>query len=193
MDSRSKPILIIVLLMIMTLVSTSILMEQEFHPISNIYFRTNKYGQISQLPPLDKPYTNPQDVEDWMENSLLGALNINFEDYRYFLRRQSHNFSDRAWTFFIEQLKSAPYFVSMLNSDDNLVTTASSPPVLVNSGVVNGVYTWRFTVPLKIQDMSVSGGVTYTYDVEVLVRRCPVNVNPSGYVISYILIDSKTS
>lgn len=192
MDNKAKPLLVIGVLLIIIALSISILMEQAFHPISNIYFRTNKYDQISQLPPLDKPYTSQQDVGDWMENCLLDALNINFEDYRYFLRRQAHNFNDPAWSYFIDQLKSAPYFTNMLNSDDNLTTTAVSPFVLVNSGVVHGVYTWRFAVPLKIEDSAVSGGTSYTYTAEVLVQRCSVNVNPAGYIISYILIDSRT-
>ncbi len=152
-----------------------------------VYVHMNNKEQIMQLPPVDKPFQNNQYVENWMSGVILGSFNINFADYKYFLSRQIPNYTPQEWQYFINQLESKKFFKNMIQNYGDIQVSPYEPPILCNTGVSNGVYTWEFNFPLQIDNYKVNS-IPKVINLVILVSRASVSQNTSGYIISYLKI-----
>ena len=156
-------------------------------PPVNHYFATDRDGRIQPLTPINMPIGSLTDLATWVANSVVQAYTFDFANWRAQLSAARSNFTNPGWHGFETALKDSGVLQTVL--EKKYVTTAvpTSAPVLINQGMVDGRYAWKFQIPLLVTYQSSERTVPQNLMVEVLVVRQPETENPRGLGIAQLI------
>lgn len=151
------------------------------------YFATDREGRIQQITPIDEPIGSQTEVSTWVANSVVGAYTFDFANWRTQLSAARNNFTTQGWKGFEGALKDSGVLQTVL--EKKYVTTAvpTGAPVLINQGVVNGHYAWKFQLPILVTYQSSEKTVSQNLMVTILVVRQSEMDNPRGLGIAQLI------
>lgn len=136
------------------------------HPPAPLYFPTSASGRISPLVPLDQPNMSDQEIKQWANLAIMAAYSYNFVNYRTELEAASEFFTGDGWNTFISALKSSNNLQAIINNKFVLSASATEAPIIEEKGVINGLYSWRVTMPIMV-----------TYQSSTLYSQTPLNIS----------------
>lgn len=149
------------------------------------YFAATPDLRLAPLIPLDQPVLTQQGLLNWASDTIIGAMSLNFLEWREKLESIRPNFDDEAFKSFLASLNSSGILDMIREKRLSASAITTRAPVIAASGLVGGAATWRIEFPLIVSYES-SQGVESTQRLvaTVLVRRASTVKSPRGVVIN---------
>lgn len=144
------------------------------------FFATTSDGRLVQMVPLNQANLNDAAIVSWAARSSSDIMTFGFHDYQRRLQESAQYFTRRGWQSFSEALEAAG-LLEMIQERRQVVTAAPRrAPIIVQQGVVNGIYRWVVELPLIVTYQSGSSKDSQNLNVRLLVIRTPTLDSPSG-------------
>ena len=153
------------------------------------YFAATPDLRLAPLIPLDQPVLTQQGLLTWTADTITGAMSLNFLEWREKLEGLRGHFDDDAFKSFLASLQSSGILDMIRDKRLSASAIATRAPVIIASGQVGGMATWRIEFPLIVSYES-SQGVESTQHLlaTVLVRRASTAKTPRGVVIHQVVL-----
>ena len=153
------------------------------------YFAATPDLRLAPLVPLDQPVLTQQGLLTWASDTVTNAMSLDFLEWREELEAIRPHFEDAAYKSFLDSLQSSGVLDMIRDKRLSASAITTRAPVIIASGVMGGIATWRIEFPLIVSYES-SQGVESTQRLiaTVLVCRAPTVKTPRGVVIQQIVL-----
>lgn len=156
-----------------------------------VYFATTDSGKIIKLVPLDQPNLTDQAVMTWAVQAAISTYTYDFINYRSAFTTAQQYFTDDGWKNFLAALQASGV-LSMVTSQKLIVSSVpAAAPVILNKGILNGLYAWRIQFPLLVTFQSSAVNYQKHYVVTLLVLRRSTLDSPDGVGIAQFLVQDQ--
>lgn len=135
------------------------------------YFATTTDGRISPLVPLDQPNISQSALLQWANTAAISAYTYNFVNYRQALQDAQAYFTPDGWSAFMEALTSSNNLTAVIAKKLVVSAVATGAPVILQQGILGGVYAWRVQMPMLVTYQSASQFSRQSIIVTMLVTR----------------------
>lgn len=154
------------------------------HPPAPVYFPTSSNGRITPLIPLDQPNMSDQEIKQWANLAIIAAWSYNYVNYRSELEAASEFFTGDGWNTFIGALKSSNNLQAIIDNKFVVSAMATEAPVIKEKGIVNGLYSWRVTMPIVVTYQSTALYSQTSLEIDILISRQSTLNTPKGIGIA---------
>ncbi len=153
------------------------------------YYAATPDLRLAPLVPLDRPVLTQQGLLNWVSETITSSMSLDFLEWRKKLDNMRDNFDDAAYKSFLESLQSSGILEMIREKRLSASAIVTKAPVIIASGVVSGIATWRIEFPIIVSYES-SQGVESTQHLlaTVLVRRASTAKTPRGVVIQQVVL-----
>lgn len=158
------------------------------HPPAPKYFSTSINGRITPLIPLDMPNQSDSAVLQWANQAAIAAFSYNFVNWRQELQAASGFFAPSGWDQFNDALKASNNLQAVLAKHLVVSAVATSAPVILQKGVLNGVFSWRVQMPILVTYQSASESSQQNNIVTMLITRVDTLNYPRGIGIAQFVV-----
>lgn len=145
-------------------------------------------GRVVQLRPIKEPSLTEPEVLAWAADKIQALHNLSFTDYRQHVESLRPDFSPQAYIEYMQSLKTSKGIAKIEADRLNMYVKPVNAPRILDSGVVNGVYTW--IIEMRVRQFFAGGEYQSTgTDLisTVRIERASRTRNLSGVVISKYL------
>lgn len=144
------------------------------------FFATTSDGRLVRMRPLGQPNLNDAALVSWAARATSEIMTFGFHDYQRRLQESSKFFTRRGWQSFTEALDQAR-IIEAVEQNQQIVTAAPrQAPVIIQQGLVNGIYRWIVELPLNVTYQAGSNQQNNTVKVRLVIVRVSTLDNPSG-------------
>ena len=152
------------------------------------YFATTPDLRVAPLVPLDKPVLTQQGLLNWTTEVITDAISLDFLAWREKLTAVREHFDTAAYKSFLASLNGSGVLEMIREKRLSVSAVVTQAPVIVSSGLVGGVATWKIEFPLVVSYES-SNGVESTQRLlaTVLVGRASTVNTPRGVLIQQVV------
>lgn len=157
------------------------------HPPAPKYFATSINGRITPLVALNMPNQADSAILQWSNQAAIAAFTYNFVNYRTELVAASGFFTEEGWAQFINALGSSNNLDAVKAKKLVVSAVATSSPVILQKGVLNGRYSWRIQMPILVTYQSASEFSQQNLNVTMLVTRVDTLNSPRGIGIAQFI------
>lgn len=158
------------------------------HPPMPKYFATSINGRITPIFSLDQPNQADSALLQWANQAAIASFTYNFVSYRKELQAASEFYTAIGWQEFTRALESSNNLAAVKAKKLIVSAVATSAPVILQKGLLNGRYSWRVQMPLLVTYQSASQFTQDSYLVTMLIQRVSTLNNPRGIGISQIVV-----
>ncbi|MBS0351510.1 MAG: type IVB secretion system apparatus protein IcmL/DotI [Proteobacteria bacterium] len=144
------------------------------------YYASMTTGEVIPLPPLNEPVVTNKYLVEWASLATRAAFNLDFGNYDNQLKAASVYFTNNGWNAFNKALTHSG-LLDMIKSK-KLMMSAVVPqtPVIVFTGIFNGRYMWRVSLPVLVTYGSASEQQQRQLKVNMVISRVPALDTPQG-------------
>ncbi len=192
-DGQRKLMLTLLLSIIVNFVMAALLIYLFTHPPTPKYFATSINGRITPLFALDEPNQSDSAVLQWTNQAAIAAFTYNFVNYRTELQASSGFFTSSGWTQFLNALESSNNLDAVKAKKLIVSAVATSAPIILQKGLLNGRYSWRVQMPILVTYQSASEFSQQRNVVTILVSRISTLNSPRGIGISQFVVGPASS
>jgi intracellular multiplication protein IcmL len=154
------------------------------------YYATSVNGKAMSLVPLNEPNLADSAVLQWANQAAITAFTYDFVNYNEQLLATYDFFTAEGWIQFVEAVR-ASNSVEVVQEKKLIVSAvAMKPPIILQKGVVNGVYSWKIQMPLLITYRSASEVLPEKNVLTMLVTRVPPTESYKGIGIAQFTIEA---
>ena len=161
------------------------------YPQQTKYYSTSMNGQTQELTPLSMPNQSDKTIIAWASQAAIAAYNYNFFDAEASIEGIRKYFTDDGWSQFISAIQESNILKEVRAKRIIVSAVATSTPVILQKGVLNGRFSWRVQVPILIT-YAASGSAPSApiYPVTMLINRISTLESPQGIGISQFTVGS---
>lgn len=186
-DGQHRMMIILLLSIIVNFILAALLVYMITHPPQPKYFATSINGRITPLVPLNLPNQSDSAVLQWANQAAIAAFSYNFVNYRSELQSASGFFTAEGWDQFLSALQSSNNLDAVKAKKLVVSAVATSAPVFLQKGILNGRFAWRIQMPLLVTYQSASEFSQQNITVTMLVTRVDTLNSPRGIGISQFI------
>lgn len=186
-DGQRKMIVILLFSIIANLILAGILTYIITHPPEPRYFATSINGRITPLVALNAPNQSDSAILQWANQAAIATFSYNFVNYRSELVAASGFFTAEGWDQFISALGASNNLDAIKAKKLVVSAVATSAPVILQKGVLNGRYAWRIQMPILVTYQSASEFSQQNLNVTMLVTRVDTLNSPRGIGIAQFI------
>jgi intracellular multiplication protein IcmL len=192
-DGQRKMTVILLLVMIANVVLASMLTYVLTHPPAPRYFATSINGRITPLIALNAPNQSDSSVLQWANQAAIASFSYNFVNYRSELQSASGFFTAEGWEQFLTALQDSNNLESVKAKKLVVSAVATSAPIFLQKGILNGRYAWRIQMPILVTYQSASEFAQQNLTVTMLVTRVDTLNTPQGIGIAQFISAPSTA
>lgn len=152
------------------------------------YFATSVNGRITPLVALEEPNQSDSAVLQWANQAAIAAFTYNFVNYRDELLAASRYFTATGWQQFTDALSQSNNLDVVKAKKLIVSAVATRSPIILQKGVLNGVYSWRIQMPILVTYQSASEFSQQNNVVTMLVTRISTLESARGIGISQFIV-----
>ncbi|MEW5423990.1 type IVB secretion system apparatus protein IcmL/DotI [Amorphus sp. 3PC139-8] len=154
------------------------------------YFATQTNGRILPLVPLDQPMLTSAQITAFAAEAVTAALTIDFANYRRDLKAAEPYFQHpEGWDNFLTALEKSGT-LKYIVANRMVATAVANGASIINSGSLNGQYSWRLQIPVTVTYESSSETARQDLLVELLIRRLQTYETPNGVGVVRINVNA---
>lgn len=183
-DGQRKLMGIMLISVVANFVLSGVLLYIIMHPPAPRYFATSINGRITPLVALDAPNQSDSAVLQWANQAAIAVFSYNFVNYRSELVAASGFFTAEGWDQFVTALGSSNNLDAVKAKKLVVSAVATSAPVILQKGNLNGRYAWRIQMPILVTYQSASEFSQQNLNVTMLVTRVDTLNSPRGIGIA---------
>ncbi|HRD69089.1 MAG: type IVB secretion system apparatus protein IcmL/DotI [Legionella sp.] len=187
-DSQRKVILALLLAIVVNLVLGSMLVYILTHPPAPRYFATSINGRITPLFPLNEPNQSDSAVLQWANQAAIASFTYNFVNFRDELQASSGFFTAEGWDQFLTALQQSNNLDAVKAKKLIVSAVATRAPIILQKGILNGVYSWRVQMPILVTYQSASEFTQQNNVVTMLITRVSTLNSPRGIGIAQFVV-----
>ena len=187
-DGQRKIIVVLLISMLANFALASMLIYILMHPPAPKYFATTINGRITPLFALDEPNQSDSAVLQWANTAAIAAYTYNFVNYRTELQAASSFFTPEGWAQFLSALQDSNNLDAVKAKKLIVSAVATRAPIILQEGLLNGVYAWRVQMPLLVTYQSASEFNQQNNVVTMLITRISTLNSPRGIGISQFVV-----
>lgn len=167
-DSYRRIVRYLIFMSMLTLVLTTILAYMNFRPKQPNYYATTTNGEVIPMHSLSEPVVTNTYILQWASLATRNVFNLDFVHYQDQLQKVNSYFTPGGWKQFNMALQESGLLKTVQDKHLDMSAVVSGAPIILNSAVIHGRYTWRIQLPMLI---------TFTSASETSVMRLLVTVN----------------
>lgn len=187
-NSQRKVLLAFLLSLCLNLFFGWLLFYVIMHPPAPRYFATSINGRVTPLYPLNQPNQSDSALLQWANQAAIAAFTYNFVNYRQELQAASAFFTEAGWRQFNQALIASLNLDAVKSKKLVASAVATNVPIILDKGIVNGVYSWRVQMPILVTYQSASEFSQQNNVVTMLITRVdPLNY-PRGIGIDQFIV-----
>ncbi|KTD32756.1 protein IcmL (DotI) [Legionella nautarum] len=187
-DGQRKIIFALLFSVLINFILASLLVYMLTHPPAPKYFATSISGRITPLFPLDEPNQSDSAVLQWANQAAIAAFTYNFVNYRDELQASSGFFTADGWTQFLNALQQSNNLDAVKAKKLIVSAVATRAPIILQKGLLNGVYSWRVQMPILVTYQSASEFSQQNNVVTMLITRVSTLNSPRGIGIAQFVV-----
>lgn len=144
------------------------------------FFATTADGRLIRMVPLNEPNMNDAALISWAARASSDIMTFGFHDYQKRLQESSSYFTRRGWQSFSAALDRSRIMEGVQQAQRVVTAAPKSAPIIVQQGLVDGIYRWVVNLPLIVTYQSGTATQSDTINVELVIVRVSTLDNPSG-------------
>lgn len=187
-DSQRKTLLALMIAIGVNVILALMLIYIITHPPAPKYFATSINGRITPLYPLNEPNQSDSAVLQWANQAAIAAFTYNFVNYRDELQASSGFFTPEGWDQFLNALQQSNNLDAVKAKKLIVSAVATRAPIILQKGILNGVYSWRVQMPMLVTYQSASEFTQQNNIVTMLITRVSTLNSPRGIGISQFVV-----
>lgn len=187
-DGQRKTMLALLVSMIVNFIMASLLVYLLTNPPPPKYFATSINGRITPLFPLNEPNQSDSAVLQWANQAAIASFTYNFVNFRDELQASSGFFTAEGWTQFLNALQQSNNLDAVKAKKLIVSAVATRAPIILQKGLLNGVYSWRVQMPILVTYQSASEFSQQNNVVTMLITRVSPLNSPRGIGISQFVV-----
>jgi intracellular multiplication protein IcmL len=157
------------------------------------YYASTTTGQVVPLHSLSEPVITQKHMLQWSSLAALAAYNLDFSNYEKQLKSAQPYFTTGGWDKFQQALKDEGLLSTLIDKKLDMSAVVTDTPVVLNTTVMNGRFTWRVQMPVLVTFESASETNKMHLVVTMNVQRVPSLSAPSGIQISDFVSRTKVN
>jgi intracellular multiplication protein IcmL len=161
------------------LIVTIIVLISSLQP-QDRFFATTADGRLIRMVPLGQPNLNDSALISWASRAAADVMTFGFHDYQRRLQESSVYFTRGGWQSFSEALKSARIIETVEERQQIVTASPQRAPVILQQGMLNGVYQWVVDLPLVVTYQSGNASQSDVLNVRMIIVRVSTLDNPHG-------------
>lgn len=186
-DSQRRVILALLCSVIMNVVLLMVAYYMYRHVPAPQYFATSINGRITELIPLDEPNQSDASIRQWANQAAIAANTYNYVNYRDELQAASGYFTGEGWQQFIKALEESNNLDAVKAKKMIVSSVATRTPVILQKGLLNGVYSWRVQMQILVTFQSPSEFAQQNNTITLLITRISTLNSPKGIGIAQFI------
>jgi intracellular multiplication protein IcmL len=144
------------------------------------FFATTSDGRLIRMIPLNESNMTDAAIISWAARASSDVMTFGFHDHQKRLQETSIYFTRRGWQSFTEALSRAR-IIESVEANQQVVTAAPQrAPVIVQQGLVAGIYRWILEVPLVVTYQSGTAQQSSNLTINMVIVRVSTLDNPAG-------------
>lgn len=161
------------------------------YPPKQKLYSTSTNNQVQLLTSLSMPNQSDKTIINWASEAAIAAYNYNFFNAEASIENIKQYFTDEGWEQFSAAIESSNILNEVKAKRIIVSAVATSTPVILEKGGLNGRYSWRVQLPILIT-YSASGSAPSApiYPVTMLIKRISTLESPQGIGISQFVVGS---
>lgn len=187
-DSQRKTLLALMIAIGVNVILALMLIYIITHPPAPKYFATSINGRITPLYPLNEPNQSDSAVLQWANQAAIAAFTYNFVNYRDELQASSGFFTSEGWDQFLNALQQSNNLDAVKAKKLIVSAVATRAPIILQKGILNGVYSWRVQMPILVTYQSASEFTQQNNIVTMLITRVSTLNSPRGIGIAQFVV-----
>lgn len=192
-DGQRKLLLVVLISGLANVILAAMLMFIVRHPPAPKYFATSINGRITPLFALNEPNQSDSAVLQWANQAAIAAFTYNFVNYRSELQAASGFFTADGWTQFLNALQDSNNLNAVKAKKLVVSAVATRAPIILQKGLLNGVYAWRVQMPILVTYQSASEFSQQSNVVTMLITRISTLNSPRGIGIAQFVVGPAAS
>jgi intracellular multiplication protein IcmL len=187
-DSFARLVLALVsmLVAVLLLLGSSIyLYVQKPRPVT---FMVDEGWRVVPPVPVNQSYLTTPELLQWVSDTMIDLFVFDFNRYEAQLDKVKPYFTENGYQVFLSQLSNYANREEVTQSKMFVNGVPGGAPVVLNSGILSGKYSWWVQVPMRITYVSNRGKVERNLTLQLLVVRVPTLNNLSGVLIENIIV-----
>jgi intracellular multiplication protein IcmL len=186
-DGQRKLMFVLLISILGNFILSAMLAYIITHPPAPKYFATSINGRITPLMALNMPNQSDSAILQWSNQAAIATFSYNFVNYRSELVAASGFFTAQGWDQFVSALGSSNNLDAVKAKKLVVSAVATSAPVILQKGVLNGRYSWRIQMPMLVTYQSASEFSQQNLNVTMLVKRVDTLNSPRGIGIDQFI------
>lgn len=182
-DSYRRVLTALLIMVLLNVVLTALL----YYVIKNRpkpeYFATTNDGKVIRMYALSEPVVTPAELLQWTTVAATSVNTYNFVNWRKELQDASNYFTPTGWREFQDELKKSNNLETVVTKKLSVSAVATGAPVILDRGLIGGVYKWKVQIPLLIAYESASTNISQPVVATMLVTRVSTLDTPKGIAI----------
>lgn len=191
-DSHHLLVILCFLLICLIAAMTGFIYLQHINRPTPTYFATTPDGKLIDLVPRNRPNLRTNTLLNWATDAATSVYNFDFVHYREQLQTASEFFTVSGYKNFLAALQQSNNLKAVKEKKLVVSAVASGAPVILDEGVLEGIYAWKIQLPMLITYQSVNEFFKQNVIVEMLIIRESTIEKPRGVAIQYMLVKAKT-
>lgn len=145
-------------------------------------------GGRSEVFPLDEPNVTPSSLRKWATQAATSAYTIDFFHYKDNIEALRDYFTITGFKDYQASLDDNNTLKRIVKESLIVSAVATDAAVVLEEGIMDGIYTWKIQVPLLLNYQGASAtSTTKSIAVALLVTRVPTDEAPKGIGIAQIV------
>jgi intracellular multiplication protein IcmL len=187
-DSHRKVISALLLSVVIIIALGSALTYLVTHPPQPQYFAISSDGRLTPMVSLDQPNISQSALLQWANTAAIAAYTYNFVNFRQELQAASEFFTPDGWKAFLDALNRSNNLSAVTTKKLVVSAVATGAPVILQEGILNGVYAWRVQMPMLVTYQSASQFSQQAVTVTMLINRIPTLNSARGIGIAQFVV-----
>lgn len=143
--------------------------------------------------PISQPNMDTNSVLVWANTAVIAANSYDFINYRKQLQDASTFFTPKGWKSYIAAFKKSNNLSIVIKNKLVVSAVATGAPVLLTSGLISGVFTWKVQMPILITYTSASAKIDKHVIATLLIVRTKPYITKNGLGIAQFIVQVKAS
>lgn len=145
-------------------------------------------GESTEVFPLTEPNVTPSSLTKWVTQGVTNAYTLDFYQYQDSIDSLKEYFTKGGYKTFLDSLQESGSLNKIIKDKLVVSAVAINSAIILQEGIMDGVYTWKIQLPLLLNYQGASTTSTQkTIAVNVLVTRVPTSEAPKGIGIAQIV------
>lgn len=147
-DNFRRVVLILLISVILNVALCVTVYFYETKPTKVLYFAVTSTGKLFKMRALSSPVLGASQLKSWVTRNVPQIYTLDYVHFKDQLNASRKYFTSYGWSQFIQAFQ--PTLNKVISGNYVVSAAVTDVPYIAGTAVINGKYTWKVQVPVKI-------------------------------------------